>query len=81
MLAPSIEPVKACGYGVHMDGARLANTHAAGDRSVKLVLNNMEEFQGKYGKDSTKNWALDHCRLVDPTDMARAAIAEPITGK
>jgi hypothetical protein len=55
------------------DGARLANTHAAGDRSVKLVLNNMEEFQSKYGKDSTKNWALDHCRLVDPTDMARAA--------
>ena len=25
-----IEPVKACGYGVHMDGARLANAAAAG---------------------------------------------------
>lgn len=55
------------------DGARLANTHAAGDRSVKLILNTMEEMQGKYGKNSTKNWALDHCRLVDPSDMPRAA--------
>ncbi|MSO21165.1 MAG: hypothetical protein EXQ56_12040, partial [Acidobacteria bacterium] len=55
------------------DGARLANTHAAGDRSVKLILNTMEEMQGKYGPNSTKNWALDHCRLVDPADMPRAA--------
>jgi predicted amidohydrolase YtcJ len=55
------------------DGARLANTHAAGDRSVKLVLNMMEQYQQKYGRDSTRGWALDHCRLVDPTDMARAA--------
>ena len=55
------------------DGARLANTHAAGDRSVKLTLNLMEQMQQRYGKESTKNWALDHCRLVDPTDMPRAA--------
>jgi len=55
------------------DGARLANTHAAGDRSVKLTLNLMEQMQQRYGKDSTKYWALDHCRLVDPTDMPRAA--------
>jgi len=32
----------------------------------------MEQMQQKYGKDSTKNWALDHCRLVDPADMPRA---------
>jgi hypothetical protein len=55
------------------DGARLANTHAAGDRSVKLVLNMMEQYQQRYGPNSTKGWALDHCRLVDPADMARAA--------
>jgi predicted amidohydrolase YtcJ len=55
------------------DGARLANTHAAGDRSVKLTMNLMEQMQQRYGKDSTKAWALDHCRLVDPTDMPRAA--------
>jgi predicted amidohydrolase YtcJ len=55
------------------DGARLANTHAAGDRSVKLTLNMMEEFQQRYGPNATRGWALDHCRLVDPTDMPRAA--------
>ncbi|HWP85610.1 MAG TPA: amidohydrolase family protein, partial [Terriglobia bacterium] len=55
------------------DGARLANTHAAGDRSVKLVLNMMEQYQQRYGPNATKNWALDHCRLVDPADMPRAA--------
>jgi predicted amidohydrolase YtcJ len=55
------------------DGARLANTHAAGDRSVKLILNMMEEFQQKYGPEAGRGWALDHCRMVDPADMPRAA--------
>jgi hypothetical protein len=55
------------------DGARLANTHAAGDRSVKLVLNLMDEMQQKYGPQATRGWALDHCRMVDPADMPRAA--------
>jgi predicted amidohydrolase YtcJ len=53
------------------DGVRFANTHVAGDRAVGLLLNVMEQLQKQYGPDSTKNWAFDHCDMVDPADFKR----------
>ena len=55
------------------NNVRFANTHTAGDRSVKNMLDLIEQIQKQYGKDATKNWAMDHCRYVDPADMPRAA--------
>lgn len=55
------------------DGFRLANVHAAGDRSVKLTINLMEEIQRQMGPSAGRGWALDHCRMVDPADIPRAA--------
>lgn len=55
------------------DGVRMANTHITGDRTVKMLLNQIEAFQKQYGPNSTKNWAMDHCYLVDPADLPRAA--------
>lgn len=53
------------------DGVRFANTHVAGDRANASMISFMEKLQAQYGKDSTKNWALDHCGMVDPKDFAR----------
>ena len=55
------------------NNVRFANTHTAGDRSVKNMLDMVEAIQRQYGRDATKNWAMDHCRYVDPADMPRAA--------
>jgi predicted amidohydrolase YtcJ len=53
-------------------GVRLANTHVAGDRTVKMVLAVMEDLSRRPG-NSVKDWAMDHCFLVDPADLKRAA--------
>ncbi|HWP84835.1 MAG TPA: amidohydrolase family protein [Terriglobia bacterium] len=53
-------------------GVRLANTHVAGDRTVKMVLAVMEELSRRPG-NNVKTWAMDHCFLVDPADLKRAA--------
>jgi predicted amidohydrolase YtcJ len=53
-------------------GVRLANTHVAGDRTVKMVLSVMDDLSRRPG-NSVKNWAMDHCFLVDPADLRRAA--------
>jgi predicted amidohydrolase YtcJ len=52
---------------------RFANTHTAGDRSVKNMLDIIEQIQKENGAGATKDWAMDHCRYVDPNDMPRAA--------
>ena len=57
------------------EGIRFANAHVAGDRAVGLMLNNIEQVQRQYGRDSTKNWALDHCDMVNPSDFQRIARA------
>jgi Amidohydrolase family len=54
-------------------GVRQATIHVAGDRSVKNLLDLIEEIQKRYGPASTKNWAFDHCFMVDPSDLPRAA--------
>ena len=53
------------------DGVRFANTHVAGDRANSNMLNFMERIQQEYGKDATKNWAFDHCGMVNPKDFER----------
>jgi len=55
------------------DGYRLANTHVAGDRSVKMTINLMEDIQKRMGPSAGRGWAVDHCRMVDPADIPRAA--------
>jgi predicted amidohydrolase YtcJ len=55
------------------NNVRFANTHTAGDRSVKNMLDIIEQIQRQHGRDATKDWAMDHCRYVDPADMPRAA--------
>jgi predicted amidohydrolase YtcJ len=55
------------------DGIRFANTHVAGDRSVANILDMMETIQKQGGTNATKNWAMDHCFLVNPADLPKAA--------
>ena len=56
-----------------LNGVRFANTHVAGDRSVRLLLDMVEDLQEQAGPDVTKGWAFDHCFMVDPADFERAA--------
>jgi predicted amidohydrolase YtcJ len=55
------------------DGVRFANTHVAGDRATSLMLNLAEQLQKQHGPEATKNWALDHCGMIDPRDFPRLA--------
>ncbi len=57
--------------GVH--GARFANTHVSGDRSIKLLLNLAEQAVETAGPNAVKGWAFDHCTIVDPGDLPRVA--------
>ena len=54
-------------------GARFANTHITGDRSIKMMLGMMDQLVQQYGPNSVKGWAFDHCFLVDPTDLPHVA--------
>jgi predicted amidohydrolase YtcJ len=55
------------------DGVRFANTHVAGDRATSLMLNLIEQLQEQYGPESTKDWAFDHCGMINPGDIQRLA--------
>ncbi|MCZ6752903.1 MAG: amidohydrolase family protein [Acidobacteria bacterium] len=55
------------------DQVRLANTHAAGDRAVKMALNLFEELAEQFGPAVVQGWAFDHCRMLDTADLPRAA--------
>jgi predicted amidohydrolase YtcJ len=37
------------------------------------MLDMIEQIQKQYGANATKDWAMDHCRYVDPADLPRAA--------
>jgi len=54
-------------------GARFANTHITGDRSIKMMLGMMDNIAKQYGPNAVKGWAFDHCFLVDPADLPHAA--------
>jgi hypothetical protein len=55
------------------DGVRFANVHVAGDRGTGLLLNLVEQIQRQYGPGATKDWAFDHCDMVNPKDFPRLA--------
>ena len=55
------------------DGVRFANVHVAGDRAVGTLLNSVDQIQKQYGPQATKNWAFDHCDMVNPADYKRLA--------
>jgi predicted amidohydrolase YtcJ len=57
------------------EGIRFANVHVAGDRAVGTLLNAVEAVQKQFGPQSTKNWAFDHCDMVNPKDFQRLARA------
>ena len=52
---------------------RFANTHMSGDRSVANFLKMTEDAEKQYGRASIKGWASDHCDLVNPADLKKAA--------
>ena len=53
-------------------GHRVANMHVAGDRAQELYITALEQVN-RERPSSVQNWALDHCTLVNPEDIARAA--------
>ena len=56
-------------------GGRSANSHVSGERSVTMMIDAWERIdQAKPG--SVKGWAFDHCNLVNPQDIPRAARLE-----
>ena len=55
------------------DGVRFANTHVAGDRSVANILDMMATIQKQHGTTATKGWAMDHCFMVNPSDLPQAS--------
>ena len=54
-------------------GIRFANTHMSGDRSVNQFIKMVADAQKQYGPNPTKNWASDHCDMVNPADLPQAA--------
>jgi len=52
---------------------RFANTHMSGDRSVAQFIKMAADARKQYGPGSIKNWASDHCDLVNPADIKEAA--------
>jgi predicted amidohydrolase YtcJ len=54
-------------------GIRFANTHMSGDRSNAQFIRMIAEAQEKFGPNSTRNWASDHCDMVNPADLPMAA--------
>jgi len=53
-------------------GLRSANSHVAGNDSHSRIISEWEKIdRAKPG--SVKGWAMDHCELIDPADIPRAA--------
>jgi predicted amidohydrolase YtcJ len=54
------------------NGLRSSNSHVAGDRSVTLMIDEWSAIdRAKPG--AVKGWSFDHCNLVAPQDIPRAA--------
>ena len=55
--------------------SRPANAHVSGERSVTMMIDAWERIEeSKPG--AVKGWAFDHCNLVNPQDLPRAAKLE-----
>ena len=53
-------------------GLRAANTHASGDKSVTMMIDVWEGID-RVRPGAVKGWAIDHCYLIKPSDLPRAA--------
>ena len=53
-------------------GLRTANVHVAGDDSHSRLISAYERID-RVKPGAVKDWAMDHCRLIDPNNIARAA--------
>lgn len=60
-------------YGmVAENGLRSANTHVSGDASHRMMLTMYEKIDAvKPG--AVKGWGMDHCSMINPRDIPRAA--------
>jgi predicted amidohydrolase YtcJ len=53
-------------------GLRSSNAHVSGDRSITMMIDAWEKIdRAKPG--SVRGWSFDHCNLVNPKDLPRAA--------
>jgi len=53
-------------------GGRSSNSHVSGDRTVSMMIDAWEKID-KQKPGSVKGWTFDHCNLVNPKDIPRAA--------
>ena len=56
-------------------GGRSANSHVSGERSVTLMIDSWARID-RANPGAVKGWAFDHCNLVNPSDIPRAAKLE-----
>lgn len=54
------------------DGIRSANSHVSGDESHSRYFSELERIE-RVKPGAVKGWGLDHCDLIDPKDIQRAA--------
>jgi predicted amidohydrolase YtcJ len=54
------------------NGLRSSNSHVAGDKSVTMMIDAWEKLD-KAKPGVVKGWSFDHCNLVNPKDIPRAA--------
>lgn len=57
--------------GLHRDGWQVL-THAQGDRGTREILDLYEYALGEHRRDDHR-WRLEHCALISPDDLRRAA--------
>jgi predicted amidohydrolase YtcJ len=57
---------------VAQDGLRSANLHTSGDESYSRLISELERID-QANPGSVKGWAMDHCTMIDPRDIPRAA--------
>ena len=57
---------------VARDGLRSANVHVSGNDSHSRVIAELERID-RANPGSVKGWGMDHCDLIDPQDIPRAA--------
>jgi predicted amidohydrolase YtcJ len=57
---------------VATDGLRSANNHTSGDESHSRYLSMLERID-RENPGVVKGWAMDHCDLINPQDIPRAA--------
>ena len=57
---------------VAQDGLRSANLHTSGDESYSRLISELERID-QANPGSVQGWAMDHCTMIDPRDIPRAA--------